>query len=154
MDVWQQRALSEVGCSLNRALSRRQCWFVNMTKNVRKGGKFTKQSKINWLDNVANSNKIRPKKQEVEKEEAEVVEGGRHLVERVELGKGLWCSGRDDSLSLRYCTGEIKFSLASIWRVRCHRCLALYEIQTGKLFAEKDLSHHKYVMNLKRAKGE
>jgi len=153
MDVWQQRALSEVGSSLNRDLSRRQCLFVNMTKTVRKGGKFTKQSQINWLNNVANSNKIRSK-QEVEKEEEEVVEGGRHVVERVELGKGLWCSGRDDSLSLRYFEGEIKYGLASVWRVRCHRCLALYEIQTGQLFAEKDLSHHKYVMNLKCAIGE
>ena len=66
--------------------------------------------------------------------ETHVVEG-RRIVELAELGKKLWCGTCREALSLSNVEKECRRGFGSLLLVRCHKCLIINEITTGKMHA-------------------
>lgn len=58
---------------------------------------------------------------------------GRRVVELAELGKRLWCGTCKEALSLSYMEKECRRGLGCLLIVRCHKCLVLNEVNTGKM---------------------
>lgn len=65
-------------------------------------------------------------------EETHVVEG-RRIVEIAELGKQLWCGTCKEVLSLSNVEKECRRGFGSLLLVRCHKCLIVNEVRTGKM---------------------
>ncbi|XP_033219537.1 uncharacterized protein LOC117174487 [Belonocnema kinseyi] len=65
-------------------------------------------------------------------EENHVVEG-RRIVEIAELGKNLWCGTCKEALSLNNVEKECRRGFGSLLLVRCHKCLIINEVPTGKM---------------------
>ncbi|XP_052130103.1 uncharacterized protein LOC127751098 [Frankliniella occidentalis] len=70
------------------------------------------------------------------------------------LGESLWCDFCDDALSLRFQENEQRNGLASVFHVRCHRCMKVVKIHTddkGPVLA--DGKSPLYSINLQAATG-
>jgi hypothetical protein len=57
---------------------------------------------------------------------------GRRIVEIPVLAKYLWCGSCKECLSLENIIGESRRGLGSVFNVRCHKCLLINQVPTGK----------------------
>ena len=57
---------------------------------------------------------------------------GRRIVELIFLGQQLWCTSCKECLSLDNIENEYRGGLGSMLYVRCHKCLLINPITTGK----------------------
>lgn len=83
---------------------------------------------------------------------AEILEGCR-IVNLKYLGKQLWCISCKEALSLEYVESERRIGLASILMVKCHKCLIINEIYTGKQKSSIDKRSLRYDINYKSVIG-
>ena len=67
-------------------------------------------------------------------QEKDILEG-RRIVDLVELGKQLWCGSCKETLSLTNIEKECRRGYGSLLLVRCHKCLIVNEVSTGKMHA-------------------
>lgn len=57
---------------------------------------------------------------------------GRRIVEFSILAEQLWCVSCKEALSLKYIEREIRKGLGSILLIKCHKCLLVNTVATGK----------------------
>jgi hypothetical protein len=76
-----------------------------------------------------------------EEREKPILEG-RRIVEMTLLGDELWCVLCKECLSL-HVEREIRRGFGSILSIRCHKCLLLNEVKTGKrsVLMENEMLH-------------
>ncbi|XP_066598826.1 uncharacterized protein [Prorops nasuta] len=65
------------------------------------------------------------------KKTSEKLYEGRRVVEFDKLAEQLWCNVCNDSLSLRYKLQEKIIGLASIIKIKCHRCNMIMDVTTS-----------------------
>jgi hypothetical protein len=96
-----------------------------------KAGKFTKKSKLRWLENVIVANKRR---KGVARRESKCgfTDSVRRVVELDVLAEELWCNFCSEPLSLRNASSPSMSGLAALMQVRCMKCLAVFDVHTCK----------------------
>lgn len=57
---------------------------------------------------------------------------GRRIVEFAHIAKEMWCKCCKEALSFEYIVDELRRGLGSILTVRCHKCLFMNQVTTGK----------------------
>ncbi|XP_077280108.1 uncharacterized protein LOC143907299 [Temnothorax americanus] len=68
------------------------------------------------------------------------------------LAEEMWCPVCDAPLSFQYVENENVIGLASIFRVRCHTCHLLHEVQSSKCYKKReDGNCTQYDVNAKSA---
>lgn len=78
---------------------------------------------------------------------------GRRIVELAELGKQLWCVSCKEALSLDNIVNECRKGLGSVLSVKCHKCLVINIVSTGKQYASADGRCTRFDVNFKAAMG-
>ncbi|XP_034241219.1 uncharacterized protein LOC117645265 [Thrips palmi] len=101
---------------------RGKCGFVKKSKAERCG----KVSRVQFLRHSASRHEV------VAKQPDHDLRKGRRIVDLKTLATNMWCDNCNDSLSLRHLQSEESRGLASIFTVRCHRCLALAQVISDK----------------------
>lgn len=91
--------------------------------------------------------------------EEEIIEStakvqGRRIVEIAELGKKLWCVYCKECLSLEHIERETISGSGSIFTIRCHKCLVLSTVPTGKQLPDSMGRLSRFAVNTKLALGE
>jgi hypothetical protein len=72
-------------------------------------------------------------------EEQSDIMGGRRIVElKITLDQQLWCVSYKEALFLEYIENETRRGLCSQLLVRCHKCLLVDEVATGKQYYSCD----------------
>lgn len=61
----------------------------------------------------------------------------RRIVKLKYLGSQLWCCFCEETLSLEYSEKEIRRGLGSVLTIRCHKCLILNTVNTGKQHSDE-----------------
>lgn len=79
---------------------------------------------------------------------------GRRIVEFSVLAKQMWCVCCKEALSLENIEQERRRGLASILQVRCHKCLLLNIVNTGKKHFSPDGSMNRFDINSKIVLGK
>lgn len=123
----------------------------NDTRLRCKLGKFTTKRKEERKENVRQSAKRR--KRQVAEPEGLCVEG-RRVVELQQMAKNMWCATCVQPLSLRFIENEARIGLATILTIRCHNCLATFEVNTCKKDFHVESGRSKYDINVKAALGK
>lgn len=85
--------------------------------------------------------------------ENEDVMDGRRIVELKVLGQQLWCVSCKEALSLEHIENETRRGLGSLLSVRCHKCLLLNQVATGKQHSSSDKRSFRFDVNSKAALG-
>ena len=84
----------------------------------------------------------------------EAVLAGRRILKLANLGSFMWCDVCDDSLNFRYLEEEKVFGLASVFSIRCHRCLKLFFVPSDdKVPDPAGKGRAMYSVNCKSAMG-
>lgn len=76
---------------------------------------------------------------------------GRRIVELSVLAEQMWCVCCKEALSLENIEQERRRGLASILQVRCHKCLIINIVNTGK---KSDGSMNRFDVNSKIVRGK
>lgn len=63
---------------------------------------------------------------------------GRRIVDIAAMAEYLQCLGCKEVLSLLYIESETRRGLVSIFKVRCHHCLVVRDVPTGKYSCKND----------------
>ncbi|XP_034934688.1 uncharacterized protein [Chelonus insularis] len=115
-------------------------------QQLREKERFVTKRKLEWLDNV----RAAVKRRKAPQNDAEIEINGRRFVEYDQLGGDLWCHICNEALSLLYIEEETQVGLANFVKVRCHNCLALYDVKTAKSsLTSDDTDRKRYDVNLK-----
>ncbi|XP_066593603.1 uncharacterized protein [Prorops nasuta] len=109
----------------------------------KKKGQFTKEKVQKQLEALIKRNEERKSKKTSEK-----LYEGRRVVEFDKLAEQLWCNVCNDSLSLRYKLQEKIIGLASIIKIKYHRCNMIMDVTTS---SKSDKFY--YDVNKKMANG-
>ncbi|XP_043274389.1 uncharacterized protein [Venturia canescens] len=88
---------------------------------------------IQEQESYSQEDRLGEKKSELTLEEFDNLDG-RRIVELKTLGSQLWCVSCKETLSLENIEREVRRGFGSIWTVRCHKCLLLNEVTTGKQY--------------------
>ena len=78
---------------------------------------------------------------------------GRRIVDLNILGQQLWCTCCAEALSLQHVESEVRRGLASQLLIRCHKCLILNTVCTGKQQSTTDKRRGHFDINSKAALG-
>lgn len=114
-------------------------------------GRFTTKRKEEWKENVRQAAKKR--KREIAEPQKLCIEG-RRIVELQQMANDLWCATCMQPLSLRFIENELRISLATILTIRCHNCLATFEVNTCKKNFHDESGYSKYDINVKASLGK
>jgi len=89
-------------------------------------------------------------------EDAEKLAEGRRIVDLYFLGTQLWCTFCKECLSLENIESEQRRGLGSSLLVRCHKCLLINSIVTGKQHSPKESSRRnsRFDINTKLTVGQ
>lgn len=79
---------------------------------------------------------------------------GRRIVEFAILAQQMWCVSCKEALSLQYSEQETRRGLASILQVRCHKCMIINIVDTGKRHTSSNSSMHRFDVNSKIVLGK
>lgn len=78
----------------------------------------------------------------------------RRIVELQFLGSQLWCCFWKETLSLQFIENELIRSCGSLITIRCHKCLILNKVSTGKQHGDEKRSNtHRFDVNSKIVMG-
>ena len=89
------------------------------------------------------------------REQGEFVPSGRRIFEVALLGQNMWCHSCDIPLSFRFMEQEHQKGLASVFKIRCYKCLAVYDVASSTTSADLSGSGRSlFSVNLKLALGK
>lgn len=111
-----------------------------------------------FMDNSETNDAV-PEKNEPtganEEDTTENVVEGRRIMEIKHLGQQLWCTMCKETLSLQYILEERRQGFASIFNIRCHKCLFLNVVTTDKVHSSgHDKRRQLFDVNSKTALGK
>lgn len=78
---------------------------------------------------------------------------GRRIIELKELEKHLWCWTCKQVLTLENIEDEMRRGIGSILYIRCHECLIINQVPTGKQYADSDRRITRFKINSDAVKG-
>ena len=123
--------------------------LLKMANRVRCKGRFITKSKLRWLENVKKAATLKQRNPPfIENTKSD----GRRVIDLDYLFEGLWCHHFKQALTLRDRLSEKKMGLASIFKVKCSKCNAFFDISTSRSSSTKNF-HKVYDVNCKMALG-
>jgi len=116
---------------------------------------FKKASEVSRRKKVAEANKLRGVKNRERKTllSKQVVKIGRRVLDLTLIAQTMWCEKCDIGLSFRHLLEERQIGVASEYKIRCHRCLQVYNISSSSTVANTSTHRPLYSINCKLAAG-
>lgn len=120
---------------------------------------FMKKGEAARRKKVAESNIVRKEESTKRKNAAQgiIAPVGKRMFDLSNLAKDMWCSTCEIPLSFRLIESERQYGLASVFKIRCGKCLELYEIassSTAQAPADSQPGRCMYSANLKMVLGK
>ena len=118
---------------------------------------FVKKSVANMKRKISEVQKARHEANRANKKlrQGEPTGIGRRIFDLDLLAQDFWCSKCEIGLSSRFLESETVHGLASVYKIRCNKCLVLYTVQSSSpVPAASSSGRLLYAVNCKFAMGK
>ena len=122
--------------------------------------RFIKKAELERRKKVAVANKLRGEANRAKRAKiaGEYVSVGRRIFDLALLAQTMWCNSCNVALSFRYVVvEESQHGLASDFKIRCYKCLTIYEVSSSTKVADSTSSgpmRSLFAVNCKIALGK